>query len=697
MQHKPRMGGIIVTAVLLVLVLVMATTYSSMAQAGATTMKMSEVMNWFSANQVTYFNLDLNTGEIELSLKEGAYPLPDEADLQAQRPSGGFLTDLSGLEDEGPQNGGIVTVTYKLPYTAYFLDYVQGYIDAYNEANPDAPMEYDMVGLRTSIPWFEILLYAFMIGSVVLLFMSMYRGGAGGGGLMNVGRAKVKDQQEGQRKATFADVAGADEEKAELQEVVEFLKAPNKFNSLGARIPHGVLLVGPPGTGKTLLARACAGEAGVPFYAISGSDFVEMYVGVGASRVRDLFEKAKKTMPSIIFIDEIDAVGRQRGAGLGGGHDEREQTLNQLLVEMDGFDANDGVIVMAATNRADILDKALLRPGRFDRQVYVGLPDVKGREAILRVHTKNKPLGPDVDLGTIAKSTAGFSGADLENLVNEAALLAARKGKKAITEPEIEEASIKVVAGPEKKSRVVTDKEKRLTAYHETGHAITGYFCKTHDPVHQISIIPRGSAGGFTMYLPEKDPSYVTKTAMSENIVCLLGGRVAEQLVLDDISTGASNDLERATATARAMVTRYGFSERLGPVVYGTDPGETFLGRDFGQGRGYSENIAAEIDNEIRDIVDEAYETARRILTEHMDQLHAVAAVLMEREKISGEEFKTLMEGGKLPPFDLGSGKTARPTPAPPAQDPAPEAPAQPETDAPAPEAPAPETPEENN
>ena len=697
MQHKPRMGGIIVTAVLLVLVLVMATTYSSMAQAGATTMKMSEVMNWFSANQVTYFNLDLNTGEIELSLKEGAYPLPDEADLQAQRPSGGFLTDLSGLEDEGPQNGGIVTVTYKLPYTAYFLDYVQGYIDAYNEANPDAPMEYDMVGLRTSIPWFEILLYAFMIGSVVLLFMSMYRGGAGGGGLMNVGRAKVKDQQEGQRKATFADVAGADEEKAELQEVVEFLKAPNKFNSLGARIPHGVLLVGPPGTGKTLLARACAGEAGVPFYAISGSDFVEMYVGVGASRVRDLFEKAKKTMPSIIFIDEIDAVGRQRGAGLGGGHDEREQTLNQLLVEMDGFDANDGVIVMAATNRADILDKALLRPGRFDRQVYVGLPDVKGREAILRVHTKNKPLGPDVDLGTIAKSTAGFSGADLENLVNEAALLAARKGKKAITEPEIEEASIKVVAGPEKKSRVVTDKEKRLTAYHETGHAITGYFCKTHDPVHQISIIPRGSAGGFTMYLPEKDPSYVTKTAMSENIVCLLGGRVAEQLVLDDISTGASNDLERATATARAMVTRYGFSERLGPVVYGTDPGETFLGRDFGQGRGYSENIAAEIDNEIRDIVDESYETARRILTEHMDQLHTVAAVLMEREKISGDEFKTLMEGGKLPPFDLGSGKTAAQTPATPAQDPAPAAPAPPATAGPAPRAPAPETPEENN
>ena len=652
MQHKPRLSGIIITAVLLVLVLVMATTYTSMSGSSTSTMKLSEVMDYFAANQVTYFNLDLNTGVIELSLKEGEHALPEQTESQKQ--ATGLLAELSGSEEYGPQNGGVMSITYKLPYTAYFLEYVQGYIDAYNEANPDAPMVYDMVEITTSIPWFEILLYAFMIGSVVLLFMSMYRGGAGGGSIMNVGRAKVKDQQEGQRKATFADVAGADEEKAELQEVVEFLKAPNKFNSLGARIPHGVLLVGPPGTGKTLLARACAGEAGVPFYAISGSDFVEMYVGVGASRVRDLFEKAKKTMPSIIFIDEIDAVGRQRGAGLGGGHDEREQTLNQLLVEMDGFDANDGVIVMAATNRADILDKALLRPGRFDRQVYVGLPDVKGREEILRVHTKNKPLAPDVSLKTIAKSTAGFSGADLENLVNEAALLAARKGKKAITEPEIEEASIKVVAGPEKKSRVVTDKEKRLTAYHETGHAITGYFCKTHDPVHQISIIPRGMAGGYTMYLPEKDPSYVTKTAMSESIVSLLGGRVAEQLVLEDISTGASNDLQRATDTARAMVTRYGFSERLGPVVYGTDPSETFLGRDLGMGKGYSENIAAEIDNEIRDIVDEGYETARRILTEHMAELHKVAAVLMEREKISGEEFKTLMEGGQLPPFDLG-------------------------------------------
>ncbi len=654
MQHKPRFSGIIVAAILLVVALIMISSYSAIFSSSGNTMMMSEAMAYFESNQVTYFNLDLNTGVIEMSLKEGEQPLPENAESAANDTSGGLLAEIYGdsADSYGPKNGGVVTVSYKLPYPQWFIQfYLKDYIDQYNAANPGAHMQYDMVAYKNNVPWFEIILYAFMIGSVVLLFMSMYRGGAGGGGLMNVGRAKVKDQQEGQRKATFADVAGADEEKAELQEVVEFLKAPNKFNALGARIPHGVLLVGPPGTGKTLLARACAGEAGVPFYAISGSDFVEMYVGVGASRVRDLFEKAKKTMPAIIFIDEIDAVGRQRGAGLGGGHDEREQTLNQLLVEMDGFAANDGVIVMAATNRADILDKALLRPGRFDRQVYVGLPDVKGREEILRVHTRNKPLGPDVSLQTIAKSTAGFSGADLENLVNEAALLAARKGKKAITEPEIEEASIKVVAGPEKKSRVVTEAEKRLTAYHEAGHAITGFFCKTHDPVHQISIIPRGAAGGFTMYLPEKDPSYVTKTAMNENIVCLLGGRVAEQLVLDDISTGASNDLERATDTARTPDTSYGFSERMGPVVYGTDPGETFLGRDFGQGKGYSENTAAEIDNEIRDIMDEAYETARRILTEHMDQLHRVAGVLMEKEKISGEEFVKLMQGEALPPF----------------------------------------------
>ncbi len=659
MQHKPRFNGILVVAVLMVLVLFFVSLSPLLASSASGHINYSEVYYYFENQQVTSYRLDLGTYKLEMWLKEGNVPLPEATVQIDDQESGGLLSTLGGSEEDMlPPNGGTVYVSYKLPYGIDFSSgKISEFVDEYNEANPDAPMIFDYVAAKTSIPWLEIIFYVVMLGSLGMLFMSMYRGGAGGG-IMNVGRAKVKDQQENQRKATFADVAGADEEKAELQEVVEFLKAPGKFNSLGARIPHGVLLVGPPGTGKTLLARACAGEAGVPFYAISGSDFVEMYVGVGASRVRDLFEKAKKTMPSIVFIDEIDAVGRQRGAGLGGGHDEREQTLNQLLVEMDGFDANDGVIVMAATNRADILDKALLRPGRFDRQVYVGLPDVKGREEILKVHTKNKPLGPDVSLKTIARSTAGFSGADLENLVNEAALLAARRGKKAITEPEIEEASVKVMMGPEKKSHVVTDDERRLVAYHETGHAITGYFGKHHDPVHQISIISRGGAGGYTMYLPEKDPSYVTKTAMFENIVSLLGGRVAEQLVLDDISTGASSDLQRATDTARAMVTRYGFSERMGPVVYGSDPEQTFLGRDFGQGKGYSEAIASEIDNEIRDIVDEAYETARRLLTEHMTELHKIANVLMEREKISGDEFRTLMEGGNLPPFDLSKSQT---------------------------------------
>ena len=651
MQRKPH-RNIMYLAVLMVLVLVAVTLFTSGTDSESSTMGYSQVVSYFKANQVTGFALDLNTGVIKLSLKQGDVELPDAtaANQQSESVLQGLLTADRTNKVE-PLNGGEVVVSYKVPYLAYFVNHMDEYIDSYDAANPSAPMVYDIVGQKTSFPWAEILMSGLSMGCLVCILFMMFRGGQGGN-VMNVGRAKVKDQQDGGRKATFADVAGADEEKAELQEIVEFLKNPGQFNTLGARIPHGVLLVGPPGTGKTLLARACAGEAGVPFYSISGSDFVEMYVGVGASRVRDLFDKAKKNMPSIIFIDEIDAVGRQRGAGLGGGHDEREQTLNQLLVEMDGFGANEGVIVMAATNRADILDQALLRPGRFDRRVYVGLPDVKGREDILRVHTRNKPLAPDVKLKTIAQSTVGFSGADLENLVNEAALLAARRGRKAITEQEIEEASIKVVAGPEKKSHVVTDKEKRLTAYHEGGHAITGYFCPTHDPVHQISIVPRGQAGGFTMYLPDKDASYVTKTAMQESIVTLLGGRVAEQLVLEDISTGASNDLERATSTARSMVTRYGFSERLGPVVYGTDQAQTFLGRDLGQGKGYSEAIATEIDSEVRDIVEDGYETARRILTEHMPELHKLAKYLMEREKISGDEFKIIMEGGELPPLE---------------------------------------------
>ncbi|WP_394963094.1 ATP-dependent zinc metalloprotease FtsH [Candidatus Allofournierella excrementigallinarum] len=650
-------------------------------------MPYSKVVDYFEANQVVGFEMDLNTGNLRLALKEGEVPLPEgvkEAAAEQQQAldtTQGLLSAMMGsqqtTQDILPSGEGIYHITYRLPYPGMFVNYVQDYIDQYNEANPSSPMVYDYIAARAEVPWFDILLMVMLVGSMVFVFYTMYRGSQGGG-IMNVGRAKVKDQTEDKRKTTFADVAGADEEKNELEEIVQFLKNPGQFNSLGARIPHGVLLVGPPGTGKTLLARACAGEAGVPFFSISGSDFVEMYVGVGASRVRDLFDKAKKTAPSIIFIDEIDAVGRQRGTGLGGGHDEREQTLNQMLVEMDGFGANEGVIVIAATNRADILDHALLRPGRFDRQVYVGLPDIKGREEILKVHTRHKPLAPDVNLKTIARTTVGFSGADLENLVNEAALLAARRGKKAITEQEIEEASIKVVAGPEKKSRVVTEKEKRLTAYHEAGHAITHYYCKTADPVHEISIIPRGMAGGYTMSLPEKDQSYVTKTQMQEQIVTLLGGRVAELLVLDDISTGASNDLERATKTARSMVTRYGFSERMGPVVYGSDPGETFLGRDFTQGRGYSETIAAEIDSEIRDIVDEAFETARRMLTEHRDQLEVVAQALMRREKLSGEEFKTLMEGGQLPEE---AEKPAAPDAA--------EAPAQPQ----APEAPQPAAP----
>ncbi len=690
MQHRPKFNGVYI-AVLLALALLafnLWTTFST-ASSGAS-MPYSKVVDYFEANQVVGFEMDLNTGNLRLALKEGEVPLPEgvkEAAAEQQQAldtTQGLLSAMMGsqqtTQDILPSGEGIYHITYRLPYPGMFVNYVQDYIDQYNEANPSSPMVYDYIAARAEVPWFDILLMVMLVGSMVFVFYTMYRGSQGGG-IMNVGRAKVKDQTEDKRKTTFADVAGADEEKNELEEIVQFLKNPSQFNSLCASIPHGVLLVGPPGTGKTLLARACAGEAGVPFYSISGSDFVEMYVGVGASRVRDLFDKAKKTAPSIIFIDEIDAVGRQRGTGLGGGHDEREQTLNQMLVEMDGFGANEGVIVIAATNRADILDHALLRPGRFDRQVYVGLPDIKGREEILKVHTRHKPLAPDVNLKTIARTTVGFSGADLENLVNEAALLAARRGKKAITEQEIEEASIKVVAGPEKKSRVVTEKEKRLTAYHEAGHAITHYYCKTADPVHEISIIPRGMAGGYTMSLPEKDQSYVTKTQMQEQIVTLLGGRVAELLVLDDISTGASNDLERATKTARSMVTRYGFSERMGPVVYGSDPGETFLGRDFTQGRGYSETIAAEIDSEIRDIVDEAFETARRMLTEHRDQLEVVAQALMRREKLSGEEFKTLMEGGQLPEE---AEKPAAPDAA--------EAPAQPQ----APEAPQPAEPAQN-
>ncbi len=483
---------------------------------------------------------------------------------------------------------------------------------------------------------------------MILLILMLFMGGAQGQqkGTMTFGKSRARMLNSNDKnKITFNDVAGIDEEKEELQEIVEFLKNPRKFTEMGARIPKGVLLVGAPGTGKTLLAKAVAGEAGVPFFIISGSDFVEMFVGVGASRVRDLFEEAKRNAPCIVFIDEIDAVGRQRGAGLGGGHDEREQTLNQMLVEMDGFSANEGVIVLAATNRPDVLDKALLRPGRFDRQIVVPAPDVKAREQILEVHSKKKKFEADVDLKIIAKNTSGFTGADLENLLNEAALLAARRDKHEIGQKEIEDAMVKVTMGPEKKTRVRSDKEKKLVAYHEAGHAVVSKFLPTQDPVHEISIIPRGMAGGYTMYRPVEDKSFVSKTEMNENIISLLGGRVSEELVLGDISTGASNDIERATKIAKAMVTKYGMSDRVGTISFGSDQEEVFLGRDFAQEKSYSEETAGIIDEEIKKIIDVAYEKAKEILKNNRSKLDQVAEVLIEKEKITGDEFDAIFEG----------------------------------------------------
>ena len=576
--------------------------------------KYSEIMEQFDSLNVSQFELDLGSGQLKYKLKG---------------------------EDK--------VYSYTVPNVSLFANEVLGGEDAenyrkkYNAENPDDPLQYNLIPISDNSFWLNLIPTLLMLGVMIFFFVFMMKN-AGGGKRSSFGKTNAK-MAPSSKKATFDDVAGADEEKEELKEIVDFLRDNKKYTEIGARIPKGVLLLGPPGTGKTLLARAVAGEAKVPFFSISGSDFVEMFVGVGASRVRDLFEQAKKNAPAIIFIDEIDAVGRQRGAGLGGGHDEREQTLNQLLVEMDGFEDNDSVIVMAATNRRDILDPALLRPGRFDRQILVGYPDVKGREAILKVHTRNKPLAPDVDLETIAKSTVGFTGADLENLVNEASLLAARKNKKAITKDELEEASIKVVAGPEKKSKVITEDEKKLTAYHEGGHALCTYYSKSQDKVHQVSIIPRGQAGGFTMSLPVKDKSYVSKNEMYENIVVLLGGRVAEKLILDDISTGASNDLERATSTARNMVTRYGFSDNLGPVVYGQGDHEVFLGRDYTNTPSYSDNVAAEIDNEIRTLIESAFTDAEKILNEHMDKLHVVAKYLMKYEKVDGATFEKLMNG----------------------------------------------------
>ena len=585
----------------------------------------SDYVAYFTNDQVSEFDLDLGSGNLTITLKE---------EIREDRNKDNKLDEKDDI------------VKYSVPDIGLFWESIKESVEANG-------LRYDFQP-PSQMPWFvnlipSLLIIVFFVAMFVMMRRSL-SSMDGGGKAMGFGKARIKQPVDEKRKTTFADVAGADEEKEELREIVDFLRSPKKFKELGARVPKGVLLVGPPGTGKTLLARAVAGEAGVPFFSISGSDFVEMYVGVGASRVRDLFDQAKKNSPCIIFIDEIDAVGRQRGAGLGGGHDEREQTLNQLLVEMDGFGANEGVIMIAATNRPDILDPALMRPGRFDRQIVVNYPDIKGREEILKVHARGKPLAPDVELSVIAKSTAGFTGADLENLLNEAALLAARKNLHSITMPEIEEATIKVVMGTEKRSHVITDKEKNLTSYHEAGHAVVTYYCPTQDPVHQISVIPRGMAGGYTMSLPEHDKSYRAKKEMLEDIQVLLGGRVAEALVLDDISTGASNDIERATDTARKMVTKYGMSDKLGPIVFGSsESNEVFLGRDFGHTRNYSEEVAAEIDEEINAIITGCYDKTREILSTHIDKLHAVAQYLFQNEKLDGEQFKALMEGRDVP------------------------------------------------
>lgn len=622
-MKKNKLSGIIIYFLIIILLIVGVVSVLNLAGSGSrgTTKRYSEVIAEFDNLNVSAYELDLGSGSLKYQLKSDGddtkvylYTVPN-VNI--------FINDIN----TGYTSAGKIA-NYRLRY---------------NEANPDKPLVENYIPISDNSFWLNLLPYLFLVLVMVIFTVVIFRQSAGGGKMNSFSRANVR-QMTG-KKVTFEDVAGADEEKQELVEIVDYLKNPNKYREIGARVPKGVLLEGPPGTGKTLLAKAVAGEADAPFFSISGSDFVEMYVGVGASRVRDLFDQAKKHTPSIIFIDEIDAVGRQRGAGLGGGHDEREQTLNQLLVEMDGFTENENIIVMAATNRRDILDPALLRPGRFDRQVVVSYPDIKGREEILKVHTRNKNIGPDVNLKTIAATTAGFTGADLENLVNEAALLAARKNKKAVTKEDIEEATIKVVAGPEKKSKVVSEDEKKLTAYHEAGHAITTYFCPSQDKVHQVSIIPRGMAGGFTMHLPEKDRSFVSKTYMEEEIIVLLGGRAAEKLILDDISTGASNDIERATGVARDMVMRYGFSEKLGPILYGSASHEVFLGRDYSQGKNYSENVASEIDAEIRELIETGYEKAKDILTTHGDMLEKCAQYLMKHEKIDGPDFYKLMAG----------------------------------------------------
>lgn len=650
MDNKKKVRNLLLYLGIPILIIII--TAAVLSTNKSTSPKTSELEQYFVQDMVDSFNIDYGSGQIEITLKEGMSHIKStDSDSQSATTATQPATEQQKTQSNSKKSK--IVVKGQLADIQRFLDDIKPY---YNPASTDEiphnlTRATDNSILMEMIP--TLIIMIILIVAWVLIMKKMGGGGLGGKE-MSFGKAKIKNTNDEKRKTTFDDVAGADEEKEELAEVVEFLKAPEKYNKLGARIPKGVLLVGPPGTGKTLLARAVAGEAGVPFFSISGSDFVEMFVGVGASRVRDLFDQAKKNSPCIIFIDEIDAVGRQRGAGLGGGNDEREQTLNQLLVEMDGFGANEGVILIAATNRPDVLDPALMRPGRFDRQVVVSYPDVNGREAILRVHARKKPLAPDVNLKTIAKTTAGFTGADLENLLNEAALLAARKDKKAITMDEIKEATVKVVVGAEKKSKVMSEKEKKLTAYHEAGHAILFDKLETQDPVHEISIIPTGMAGGYTMPLPSEDKSYNSRRGMYEDIVVSLGGRVAEELIMDDISTGASNDIEKATKTARAMVTKYGMTKELGCVCYGTDNNSVFLGRDMGsRTQDYSEATAAKIDQLVLDMVNKAYGDATKILSDNMDKLHDIAKYLIKHEKMGSEDFTAVMNGTYKEPEEV--------------------------------------------
>ena len=650
LDNKKKARSLLLYLGIPILLIIIAAVFLSTRQSEPP--KTSTLVKYFQEGKVESYAINYGSGAIEITLKKGeqAYPADNQSENSLKNP---LTAPTQGQNTSAANAAGKVVVKGQLADIERFIDDIKPY---QAKATGDEAITYNYIRASDNsllidlIPTF--ILIVIFIGAWVF-FMKRIGGGGLGGREMNFGKAKIKNTNDEKRKTTFDDVAGADEEKEELEEVVEFLKSPEKFNKLGARIPKGVLLVGPPGTGKTLLARAVAGEAGVPFFSISGSDFVEMFVGVGASRVRDLFDQAKKNSPCIIFIDEIDAVGRQRGAGLGGGNDEREQTLNQLLVDMDGFGVNEGVILIAATNRPDVLDPALLRPDRFDRQVVVSYPDVNGREAILKVHARKKPLAPDVKLKTIAKTTAGFTGADLENLLNEAALLAARADKKAITMKEIEEATIKVVVGAEKKSKVMSDKEKKLTAYHEAGHAILFDVLETQDPVHEISIIPRGMAGGYTMPLPTEDKSYNSRNEMLEDIVVSLGGRVAEALILDDISTGASNDIEKATKTARDMVTKYGMTKELGCVNYGNENGSVFLGRDYGRTQDYSEATAAKIDELVLNIVNEAYARAEKLLSENIDKLHEIAAYLIKHEKMGSADFEAVMNGTYVEPVEV--------------------------------------------